>query len=196
MPPQWHYTTIVEFLDHWQSLLAGLIALLAAIIALTVTIRIERRKANVELKALRSSLALELRIIIARAYGAHDLFKELARQTTPITARQAESFSHMPTPLVYQATAGKIGLLGESAMDVVSFYGVIEVLCAKANELQRCRTPDDISAQVIAGLGDGFLTACKTGIPILSKLKTGVRIHDGRDAELIQLIEAALSARV
>jgi hypothetical protein len=28
----WHYTTFVDFVDHWQTLLAGLIALVAAII--------------------------------------------------------------------------------------------------------------------------------------------------------------------
>ncbi len=195
MPTGWRYTTIVDFLDHWQSLLAGLLALLAAIIAIIVTIRIEGRKARVELKALRSSLAVELRVFVARAYGAHQLFKKLAQQTTPITSRQVESFSHMPTPVVYPATADKIGLLGESAMDVVSFYGVIEVLRTKANELQRYRTPDDISATVIAALGDGFLMACESALPILSKLKTGVGAHDGKDAELIQLIKTAMSGR-
>jgi hypothetical protein len=48
MPTEWHYTTVVNFLDHWQSLLAGMIALLAAIIAVIVTIRIERWKARAE----------------------------------------------------------------------------------------------------------------------------------------------------
>src|SRR5271154_497108 len=32
MPP-WQYTTFLDFLDHWQTLLAGIIALVAAIIA-------------------------------------------------------------------------------------------------------------------------------------------------------------------
>ncbi|MDR3571288.1 MAG: hypothetical protein P4L81_03765, partial [Candidatus Pacebacteria bacterium] len=50
MPAEWHYTTVVDFLDHWQSLLAGVIALLAALIAIIVTIRIERWKARAEEK--------------------------------------------------------------------------------------------------------------------------------------------------
>jgi hypothetical protein len=59
MPTLWHYTTFVDFLDHWQSLLAGLIALLAAIIAVIVTIRIERWKARAENK---DELLTEIRV--------------------------------------------------------------------------------------------------------------------------------------
>jgi hypothetical protein len=97
----------------------------------------------------------------------------------------------MPVPVVYPATAHKIGLLGATAMDVVAFYGLVEVVVAKANELQRYRTPDDISASVIAGVGMGFLMACKAGLPLTSKLKTGVSADDAKDAELKKLIEAA-----
>jgi hypothetical protein len=32
----WHYTTVVDFVDHWQSFIAGLLALLAAIITVSV----------------------------------------------------------------------------------------------------------------------------------------------------------------
>ncbi len=191
MLPAWHYSTPLDLLDHWQSLTAGVFALVAAVIAVIGTAWIERRKARVEAEALRSSVAVEFRFLLARAYGAHKLFKGLAEQKTPITARQVESFAQMPIPVVYPGIAHKIGLLGANAMDVVSFYGLIEVVVAKANELQRYRTPDNISALVIAGLGEGFLMACKTGLPLLSKLKTGVSADDAKDAELTQLIKAA-----
>ena len=191
MQSPWHYTTFLDLLEHWQSLIAGLLALIAAGVAVFGTMRIERRKAKIELEALRSSVAVELRIVIARAYGAHVLLKELARQTNSITTLQVDSFSQMPVPVVYPATADKIGLLGDSAMEVVMFYGTVEVVTAKANQLQWFRTPDNISSPVIAGLGNGFLMACKSSLPILSKLKTSVALHDSRDAELIQLIEAA-----
>jgi hypothetical protein len=104
MPTEWHYTSPVDFLDHWQSLLAGLIALVAAIVAVVVTIWIERGKAREEVYAVRSSLAVELRVMLARTYGAHTLFRDLAQQKGPITARQVESFAHLPDPVVYRAT--------------------------------------------------------------------------------------------
>ncbi len=67
----WHYTTIVDFVDHWQTLIAGLIALVAAIITVFVTLKVERRKVEREIEALHKSLAMELRQLIPRALGAH-----------------------------------------------------------------------------------------------------------------------------
>jgi hypothetical protein len=174
----WHYTTNLDLIDHWQSLIAGTFALVAAGIAVLGTRWIEGGKARAEAEAVRSSIAVECRILLARAYGAHVLMNSLARQSTPITARQIESLAHMPVPVVYPATADRISLLGSAAMDVVAFYGVIEVLVAKANELQRYRTPDSISPPVVGGLSEGFLMACKAGLPLLPKLKTGLATED------------------
>jgi hypothetical protein len=42
----WHYTTIVDFVDHWQTALTGVIALVAAIITVGVTLRVEQRKVD------------------------------------------------------------------------------------------------------------------------------------------------------
>jgi hypothetical protein len=80
-------------------------------------------------------------------------------------------------------------------MELVMFYGVLEILRAKTDELQTYRTPDDISPVVIAGLADGFLDACKSALPLLPKLKTDLPLHDKRDAELIRMVGAALSSR-
>jgi hypothetical protein len=118
----WHYTTIVDFVDHWQTLLAGLIALIAAIITVFVTLRVERRKVDGEVDALRKSLAIELRQLIPRALGAHASLQKLgSKADRPITARMVESLSRMPVSIVYPANAHKIGLLEEDAMDVSSF---------------------------------------------------------------------------
>ena len=40
----WHYTTLVDFVDHWQTLIAGLIALIAAVITVAVTLKVEKGK--------------------------------------------------------------------------------------------------------------------------------------------------------
>jgi len=75
----WHYTTIVDFVDHWQTLVAGLIALITAIITVFVTLKVERQKADREIDALRNSLAVELRQLIPRALGAHTSLKKTWR---------------------------------------------------------------------------------------------------------------------
>ena len=60
----WRYTTFLEPLDHWQSLAAGLIALLAAIIAICGPEFFARLKERREIKALRSALAGEIRLYV------------------------------------------------------------------------------------------------------------------------------------
>jgi hypothetical protein len=61
-PPPWHFTTWLDLdlLDHWQSLVAGLVALVAAIIALGGTELFARLKERRERKAIRLSLAEEI----------------------------------------------------------------------------------------------------------------------------------------
>jgi len=111
--PLWHYTTVVDFVDHWQPLIAGLLALLAAIITVGVMLKIEQRKVDREIKYLRKSLATELRLLLRRAFGAHNSLKKRLVEKTggPITSRIVERLSRVPASIVYPATADRIGLL-------------------------------------------------------------------------------------
>ena len=119
---QWYYTTIVDFIDHWQTLLAGLIVLIAAIITVFVTLRVERRRVDREVDTLRKSLVIEPRQLIPRALGAHASLHNLGSKADgPITARIVESQSQTPVPIVYPANAHKIGHLEADAIDVSSF---------------------------------------------------------------------------
>lgn len=192
----WHYTTIVDLIDHWQTLLAGLIALVAAIITVFVTLNVERRKVAREIDALRKSLAIELRQIIPRALGAHISLQKLgSKEDGPITARMVESLSRMPVPIVYPANAHKIGLLEGDAMDVVIVYGLLEIARDGVGRLMTYRTRDDISPIVVRKTAEAFLEACKYARSVLPKLRTGVASHDDRDAELLQRIGTAASAQ-
>jgi hypothetical protein len=193
----WHYTTIVDFVDHWQTLFAGLIALIAAIITVFVTLKVERRKADREIDALRKSLAIELRQLIPRALGAHTSLKKLGSKTDgPITARMVESLSRMPAPIVYPANAHKIGLLEKDAMDVVIVYGLLDIARdGVARLITTYRTPDNISPNVVLMTAATFLEACNYARSVLPKLRTGVASHDDRDAELLQIISTAASVQ-
>jgi hypothetical protein len=44
MPPPWHFTTWLELLDHWQTLVAGVLALLAGFGTVAATMIIARRQ--------------------------------------------------------------------------------------------------------------------------------------------------------
>jgi hypothetical protein len=82
------YTTFLDFVDHWQALIAGLIALIAAIITVFCTLKVEQRKVDRELDALRKSLPIELRQLIPTALGVHgSLANPGSRTDGLITAR-------------------------------------------------------------------------------------------------------------
>ncbi len=192
----WHYTTFVDFIDHWQTLLAGLIALVAAIITVIVTLKVERRKVDRELDALRKSLAVELRQLVPGALGVYGSLTKLGSKTDgPITARMLESLSQMHVPIVYPANAHKIGLLEKDAMDVVIVYGLLGVARdGVARLITSYRTPDDISPNVVLETAAAFLEACKYARSVLPRLRTGVASHDDRDVELLRRIEEATAA--
>ena len=86
-PQPWHFTTLLDLVDHWQTLFAGVLAVLAAwrTIRATVesadrevkasqaqtavaqkqietTVRLEQERVASELDTLRKSLAVELRL--------------------------------------------------------------------------------------------------------------------------------------
>ena len=81
------------------------------------TVRLERERVSSEVDALRKSLAVELRLQIARAFGVYDGLRELSSTSDgPITSRMVESKSRMPAPIIYSANAGKIELLEGDVM--------------------------------------------------------------------------------
>ena len=114
----------------------------------------------------------------------------------PISARMVESKSRMAAPIIYLANAGKIGLLGTEAMDVMIVYTVLETARDGAARLMNFRTPDDISPAVVMGTADAFLEACVYARGVLPKFRTGDPSHDAKDEALIEKINDALAARL
>ena len=159
----WHFTTWLDLFDHWQTGIVGLVAVIAAIITVLVTLQIERRQAKREVDALRKSLAVELRLQIARAFGVYDGLRGLgSKPDGPISARMVESKSRMPAPIIYSANAGKIGLLEGDAMDVVIVYTALEGARGRTTGCDDLRTPDDISRDVVMETAEAFLAACES----------------------------------
>jgi hypothetical protein len=189
----WHY--------HWQTGLVGAGAVIAATATVwamwsqtATTVRLERERVLSELVALRMALGVELRTHISRAFGVYGGLQELSMSGEPITARMVESKSRMAAPIIYPANAGKIGLLGAGAMDVVIVYDLLEIARDGAARLMTFRTPDDISPAVVYGVAQTFLAACSHARGVLPKLRTGDPSRDAKDGALIQQINAAISA--
>jgi hypothetical protein len=191
---QWHYTTLLDALDRWQALIAGALGFAAAIIVVYVTLRIEQRKMERELDALRKSLAVELRQHVVHALRAGKALINLSHRDSQITARMVQSLATVPPPIIYPSVADKIGLLGHDAMDVVIIYSLIDTGRGGVASLVNSRTPDDLTPGSLKITGDVFLNACAYAQSVLPKFTTGVAAHDEKDAALIENIGKAVSA--
>ncbi len=192
----WHATGFWDWVDHWQTGLAGAGAVGAAIITVWFTLRVERRKADREVDALRKSLAVELRQQIPRALAAYDsLRKWSSKSDRTISARMVETLSRMPAPNIYSANVGKIGLLEGDARDVVIVYTLLEGAGdAVAKLMTTYGTPDDIAPVVVLAVAENFLGACEHARGVLRRLRTGVASDDAEDEASTQRINAALAA--
>ena len=186
----WHRA--VDFLDHWQALIAGLLGFAAAIVVVWITLRIERRKADRELDALRKSLGVELRIVIANALGTYSSLMRRVKKNEAITYRALAYLFRVATPTIYPANADKIGLLGSDAMSVVIIYNLIEGARSGARSLEGMPI-DSIQPANIAVIAQGLLRACEQSRTILPKLRTGDPAHDKKDNDLIDKINAVSS---
>jgi hypothetical protein len=172
-PAPWHYTTFWDWLDHWQTGLAGAGALVAALIAVGGS---EWRAR----KAARATLASEVR-----------LYVDLMIKTREILMRHKEEFRKghqsqrdfrdlmvLQPPVAYPAAAaGAMGLLWRPrAADVVDFYATIERLNFSVRAISN-EPVEMVSLSNYLVIIEAFEKACRNSLPLLSVLP-----FDDRDA--------------
>jgi hypothetical protein len=190
------------FLYDWQTLIAGVLALIAGLITVReirkqveTAVRLEHERVASEVDALRKSFAVELRLQIATALLVYDGLYGLGFMSQAlISGPMVEDKSRMAAPIIYPANAGKIGLLGAEAMDVMIVYDLLE---DARNGAARAlvRAPNNISAPVVMKTADAFLAACVYARGVLPRLRTGDPSRDANDEALIQKINDNLAAR-
>lgn len=120
----WHFTTWLDLLDHWQSLVAGVLAFLAAVIVIGGGEFFTRCKERREVDAIRTSLAVEIQQFIDILLRACAMIQLSGPNFTPSDLRTLTDFSQ---PVVYPAMADRLGLLGLPLAKYVSaFYADVE----------------------------------------------------------------------
>jgi hypothetical protein len=220
-PQPWHFTTLLDLVDHWQTLVAGILAVVAAwrTIRATVesanreieasqaqtaiaqkqietTVRLEQDRAASEVDTLRKSIAVELRLHIATALVAYNGLLRLPFMPDAATiAREVRRTSRMAAPIIYPANAGKIGLLGPDATDVMIVYDLLEDARDRSTRLMTLRAGDDGSGVAVMETAEAFLTACEHTRGLLPRLRSGDPSLDAKDEALIQKINDALATR-
>ena len=169
------HSRVDQFLYDWQTLIAGLLALLAALIAVGGA---EWRAR----KAVRTTLGSEIRVYVDLLIKTREKFKRLEPQFfgegAKAQQRDLRALAVLYPPTIYPAAAaGTMGLLWRPyAADVVIFYATIERLNytarAMSNEPNEKVTPENYSTLI-----DLIEVVCRTSLPLLSEFP-----FDERDA--------------
>jgi hypothetical protein len=181
----WHYTTFWDWLDHWQSLAAGGVALIAALVAVFGAEVFARCKEQREIEALRAALASEVRLYVGFLISARQILtrsKEAFRKGEQ-QQRDFRDLAVLQPPVVYPAVVDRLGLMGRPrAGDVVDFYATIERLnfTAKAMSNEPAENVSMVNYLVIIDLTE---EASRTSLRLLSEFP-----FDERHAEFRALI--------
>ena len=180
-PWQWQFTTWLALLDHWQALAAGILALGAALIA----VRAARQKERREVKAIRLSLAVEIRRLVNVMLQTHEIFDRVSTKNQPLLADDVVQALSRGRPVVYPAAADRVGLLGRVAPYVVMFYANLKDL-EHAGRMTASDPAEPVPPDDLRDLMKIIEDACRQNVlPLLSKLP-----RDKANTELKAKIDA------
>ena len=183
LPPE-HFTTWLDLLDHWQSLAAGLVAVAAASIAVGGAELFARLKERRERKAILLSLAAEVRAYLDLFIGRRRIIRALFRQE--VFGRNLKILAEVPSPIVFPASADRIGLLGPRiAAGLTEFYASQESLNLMVRFIAATDPERAIRTDSMEDLARQFEQACSRALPLLAKL-----LHEKADAALKKTIES------
>jgi hypothetical protein len=185
------HSRLDRFLYDWQSLMAGLVAVAAAIIAVGGAELFARLKEGREREAILLSLAVEVRSYIDLLIRKREIIQRLSPQETlALLGRELKVVGELPSPIVFSASADRIGQLGPRiAAGLTEFYATQEAL----NLTVRIVTTDPdqaIRRDVLEELVHLFEQACSRALPLLAELP-----HEKVDADLKAAIEGFAQAK-
>jgi hypothetical protein len=153
------------------------------------TVRLEQERVSREVEAIRLSVATEIRWLLGTIIETQQVLTRLSAGKTTTRARDVETLMEVRNPVVYPASADRIGLLGSLAPYLVAFYGNIahlqyvgRVTGSDPDELVQSKDLDRVARL--------FEQACRNSLPLLAKLPR----DEAFDADLKAKIEAMRSS--
>jgi hypothetical protein len=182
----------INWLDHWQSLAAGLVALIAAVVAIGGAEFFARRKERREIDGIRVALAVEALRLMDTMIETHTVLVNMIRirETSairsigPVPAAELEraragenairsigqALGELRKPVIYPACADRIGMLGRRlAEGVAGFYGNYEHLQFLGRVIfddpSQAPTSPELARYVTA-----FEQACLAALPLFEEL--------------------------
>jgi hypothetical protein len=168
-PWQWQFTTWLAVLDHWQTIAAGVLALGAAVLAAIIAVWAARKKERREVKAMRLSLAVEIRRLVNILLQTHEGFGCAINRNLCPRADDVLKQTSRGVPVVYPATADRVGLLGRTAPEVVTFYANLKDI-EFAGRMTASDPAEPVPAEALNDLLKLIEKACQSALPLLSKL--------------------------
>ncbi len=182
---------IGKWLLDWQTLVTGVLGFGAVWWTLTSEARNARRARDEEFNSLRHALGAEIRQIGYRALQAHKECEGLAAKGE-FTIQQIENVVRFPDPIIYPAIAGRLGLLGDVAYQVVYFFSCIAMASQGVERMRRSSEPT-FHPQNAVDVAGALLVAATASVPILPLLRVGV-VDDKADAGFIKELEVVKTA--
>lgn len=199
------------FLYDWQTLIAGGLAICAAVVTVVWAEGYSRRREKREVEGIKASLSVEIRAIIDVLLDAHQVLKSAAslllankallagkiglvsgeenekirREWREIKASSIKFATELPEPTVYRASADRIGRLGELAPFVTAFYIALDRINVGVKVVTDVDMAASLSDEDARNMARLFEQACRTSLPLLTRLPP-----DEGDAELRKRIES------
>ena len=198
-----HRWNLPQVFYAWQTLIAGVLALLAGFgtiwatrhianrqIAETrkqteTTVRLERERLAREADGVLASLAVEIREIINVVIRLHGILKTAIDKETLVDPSSLKLITRLPKPTVYQASADKIGLLGgANARKVASFFTAMDRIGVNVDLITNLPPDLPVEDTLLRSLPMLIEQACRRSLPLLEALP-----RDEADADLKAKIE-------
>lgn len=172
----WHFTTWLDLLDHWQSLAAGLVAVIAAVIAVGGAEFFGRLKECRERKAILLSLATEIRFLLQTMLDTHAVIATLAGKPIIVSALEVKEHTDLREPVIYPATADRIGILGPTlAQSVAGFYVNVQHIQFIGKITTGSMPGKPVHRNELVHIANIIEQACRAALPLLERLPADKR---------------------